>query len=72
MLPILHVGNESFQYPVAKQVIEELDPVISRVYPVSHENVIVEPLRSCSLVGFTCPFGKWSDGQVTASHFDIH
>ena len=42
---MLHVGTESLQYPVAKQVIKELDPVILRVYPELHEKDIVEPLR---------------------------
>ena len=69
---MLHVGTESLQYPVAKQVIEELDPDISRVYPASQEKDIVEPLRYCTLVGFTFPFDSWTDGQVTANYFEIN
>ena len=68
---MLHVGTESLQYPGAKQVIKELDPVTSRVQPVSHEKDIVEPLRYWSLVGPTCPFNNWTDGQVTAKYFKI-
>ena len=68
---MLHVGTELLHCPVAKQVIEELDPVISRVYPVSHEKDIVEPLRYCTLVGLTRPFDIWTGGQVTAKYFKI-
>ena len=68
---MLHVGTESLQCPVAKQVIEEFDPVIFRVYPVLHEKYIVEPLRYWSLVGITRPFDNWTDGQVTAKYFKI-
>ena len=68
---MLHVGTESLQYPVAKQVIKELDPVIFRVYPELHEKDIAEPLRYWSLVGLTCPFNNWTDGQVTAKYFFI-
>ena len=41
MLPMLHVGIVSLRYPVAKQVIEEFDPVVFRVYPESHKKEIV-------------------------------
>ena len=50
-LPILHLGLAVFQYPEAKQVADELDPVVSRMYPVLHEKEIVEPFRYCPFSG---------------------
>ena len=70
-LPILHLGVEAFQYPEAKQVADELDPVVSSVYPILHKKEIVVPLRYCpfSILGDIWPFDKDIVGQVTTKMY---
>ena len=46
---MLQLGTVSLQNPVSEQDIEELDPVVFKVYPALHEKEIV-------LLNGYCPF----------------